>query len=74
MEYASALAAKSKHFGTKDKTPVHNDYAGSPSDEATYQDPAAVSHYPCNEGQKLREKSKFEASEPYRQKKGDRFS
>lgn len=49
------------------------DYAGSPSQEAS-EDPAPTRHAPENERQKAREKSKYESSEVYRSKKGDRFS
>lgn len=46
---------------------------GSPSSEASH-DPAPTRHAPESGGQKPREKSKYEASEPFRAKKGDRFS
>ena len=56
----------------------HNtqDHAGSPSGEAgaASQDSAATHHPPANGRPKLKEKSKYEPSEPYRTKKGDRFS
>ncbi|KAI9828431.1 MAG: hypothetical protein M1832_002859 [Thelocarpon impressellum] len=50
-----------------------SDYAGSPSQEAS-SDPAPTRHAPENEGQRVKEKSKYEASEPFRAKRGDRFS
>jgi len=53
--------------------PPRNDHSGSPSQEAT-SDPAPTRHAPESEGQRVREKSKYEASEPYRARKGDRFS
>jgi hypothetical protein len=53
--------------------PPREDHTGSPSQEAT-SDPAPTRHAPESEGQRVREKSKYEASEPYRAKKGDRFS
>jgi hypothetical protein len=53
--------------------PARSDHSGSPSQESTL-DPAATSHAPHTEGQRLREKSKYEAGEPFRSKKGDRFS
>lgn len=37
-------------------------------------DPAATRHEPTNDEQRVREKSKYEASEVYRSPKGDRFS
>jgi hypothetical protein len=49
------------------------DHAGSPSSEAS-EDVAAVGHSPETRDQKIRERSKYEAAEPYRSKKGDRFS
>ncbi|KAL9112296.1 MAG: hypothetical protein Q9227_003414 [Pyrenula ochraceoflavens] len=49
------------------------DHAGSPSSEAS-QDAAPVGHAPETEGQKVRERSKYEAAEPFRSKKGNRFS
>jgi len=49
------------------------DHAGSPSSEAS-EDVAAVGHAPETNEQKIRERSKYEAAEPYRSKKGDRFS
>ena len=52
------------------------DYAGSPSGEAgaAGQDSAATTHPPANGRPNLKERSKYEPSEPYRTKKGDRFS
>ena len=49
------------------------DHAGDPSSEAS-EDVAAVGHAPETNDQKIRERSKYEAAEPYRSKKGDRFS
>jgi len=49
------------------------DHAGSPSGEAG-QDPAPSSHGPEGGAAPAKAKSKFEPSEPYRTKKGDRFS
>lgn len=49
------------------------DNMSSPSNEASH-DPAPTRHAPEHESQLLREKSKYEASEPYRSRKGDRFS
>jgi hypothetical protein len=50
-----------------------SDISGSPSLESTL-DPAPIRHAPESENQRLREKSKYEASEPYTARKGDRFS
>ncbi len=53
--------------------PARVDISGSPSQEAT-SDPAPTRHAPESEGQRVREKSKYEATEPFRSRKGDRFS
>ncbi|KAI9676414.1 MAG: hypothetical protein M1817_000571 [Caeruleum heppii] len=53
--------------------PRNYDFAGSPSMEAS-DDPAPTRHAPETEKQRVKEKSKYEASAPYRAKKGDRFS
>lgn len=45
----------------------------NPSVQAS-QDPAPTRHAPENEGQRVGEKSKYEASDVYRSRKGDRFS
>ncbi|KAF1997024.1 hypothetical protein P154DRAFT_537533 [Amniculicola lignicola CBS 123094] len=49
------------------------DEAGNPSGEAS-KDPAPTRHAPEDEAQKMREKSKYEASDVFRSRKGDRFS
>lgn len=49
------------------------DHAGNPSSEIS-EDMAPVGHAPENAEQRIREKSKYEAAEPYRSKKGNRFS
>lgn len=49
------------------------DYAGSPSSEIS-EDVAPVGHAPVSDEQSIRERSKYEAAEPFRSKKGDRFS
>lgn len=46
---------------------------GNPSVQAS-QDPAPTRHAPSDEGQRVGEKSKYEASDVYRSRKGDRFS
>ncbi|KAI9679172.1 MAG: hypothetical protein M1822_007382 [Bathelium mastoideum] len=48
--------------------------AASPSSEASSQDPAPTRHAPETTGQRVGEKSKYEASETWRSPKGDRFS
>jgi hypothetical protein len=53
--------------------PPRSDHSGSPSQESTL-DPAPTRHAPDTEGQRVREKSKYETGEPFRSKKGDRFS
>ncbi|KAI5786480.1 hypothetical protein DFH27DRAFT_615261 [Peziza echinospora] len=54
-------------------SPAH-ELAGSPSDEASTEDPAPTRHAPLTENQRVAEKSKYEAAKPYRAPKGDRFS
>ncbi|KAI8627694.1 hypothetical protein F5Y19DRAFT_477230 [Xylariaceae sp. FL1651] len=54
-------------------TPVRDDFAGSPSQEAS-NDPAPTRHAPATEGQRVFEKSKYESSTPFQSPKGDRFS
>ncbi|KAF2096162.1 hypothetical protein NA57DRAFT_78932 [Rhizodiscina lignyota] len=51
----------------------NGEHSGNPSYEAS-QDPAPISHAPSTEGERLKDKSKYEASEPWRSRKGDRFS
>jgi hypothetical protein len=55
------------------RAPVNHDTTGSPSQEAT-ADPAPTRHAPHTESQRVVEKSKYETSEPFRARKGDRFS
>jgi hypothetical protein len=52
--------------------PSNTDHANNPSLEAT-QDPAPTRHAPTTQGQQVGEKSKYEASEVWRSKKGDRL-
>lgn len=53
--------------------PNNSDKGASPASEAS-QDPAPTRHAPQTAEQEMREKSKYEASEPYRSRKGDRFT
>jgi hypothetical protein len=69
---ASTVAGKGESFGNGGAP--RQDHSGSPSQEASTLDPAPTRHAPESEGQRVREKSKYEASEPFRAKKGDRFS
>lgn len=55
------------------KREVTLDHVGSPSAEAS-EDAAAVGHAPVSGEERVRERSKYEAAEPYRSRKGDRFS
>ncbi|KAI9847969.1 MAG: hypothetical protein M1837_001486 [Sclerophora amabilis] len=68
LEYQAPSKSSMKQHGNRE-----GDFAGSPSQEAS-DDPAPTRHAPENERQRVKEKSKYEASEPYRSKKGDRFS
>lgn len=47
--------------------------SGNPSLQAN-QDPAPTRHEPLDADARAREKSKYEASDVYRSRKGDRFS
>ncbi|KAL1848399.1 hypothetical protein Plec18167_004818 [Paecilomyces lecythidis] len=49
------------------------DVAGSPSSEAS-NDPAPTRHEPDTDAQRVLEKSKYEAAEPFRPPRGNRFS
>jgi hypothetical protein len=69
LEYSATTPSASKKNGG----PPRSDHSGSPSQEAT-ADPAPTRHAPESEGQRVREKSKYETSEPFISKKGDRFS
>ena len=66
LDYDTKPPASKKHRGK-------SDHAGSPSTEASH-DPAPISHESDSGIPKGSEKSKYEASIPYRAKKGDRFS
>ncbi|KAI9729676.1 MAG: hypothetical protein M1818_008429 [Claussenomyces sp. TS43310] len=68
-EHSSNMSKKSASNGGAPRI----DSSGSPSQEAS-SDPAPTRHAPESEGQRIREKSKYETSEPFRSKKGDRFS
>jgi hypothetical protein len=82
-EYRDYMLSKSK--GIRDmKDGTGNDgynsnerYAAGggaePAQEAT-SDPAPTRHAPLNAGQRALEKSKYEASEVFKAKKGDRFT
>ncbi|KAK2736867.1 hypothetical protein FQN55_001362 [Onygenales sp. PD_40] len=64
---ADAVRAQSRAVGAgKDDT-------ASPSTEVGH-DPAPTRHEPETEAQGVEEKGKYEASEPYRSKRGNRFS
>ncbi|KAG9244728.1 hypothetical protein BJ878DRAFT_575460 [Calycina marina] len=59
---------------SKKGAPPTDDHSGSPSQESSAADPAPTRHAPASEGQQVGEKSKYETSEPFRARKGDRFS
>jgi hypothetical protein len=71
LEYSAKFESPSG--GKTNGGPARSDSTGSPSQEATI-DPAPTRHAPHTEGERVREKSKYETSEPFRAKKGDRFS
>ena len=72
LEYSARPAASPSEVKTNGGPP-RADHSGSPSQEAS-TDPAPTRHAPESEGQRVREKSKYETAEPFRSKKGDRFS
>ena len=61
--------------GTPTDTPNGKalDHASNPSSEAS-EEAAPVGHAPINAEERLKNRSKYEAAEPYRSRKGDRFS
>ncbi|EXJ60529.1 hypothetical protein A1O7_04682 [Cladophialophora yegresii CBS 114405] len=79
--FNNAPATSKSKVRTKDQadpfTGTHStkglDHAGSPSSEIS-EDAAPVGHAPVDGEQRVREKSKYEAAEPFRSKKGDRLS
>ncbi len=73
LEYSAKVEPHSSGRAKKNGGPARADSTGSPSQEATL-DPAPTRHAPHTEGERVREKSKYETSEPFRAKKGDRFS
>ena len=72
LEYSAKEQALPSHPATSGGPPK-TDSSGSPSQEATI-DPAPTRHAPVSEAQRVREKSKYETTEPFRARKGDRFS
>jgi hypothetical protein len=77
LEYSNNAPSKPRSSSTMgggtNGGPARSDHSGSPSQEAT-ADPAPTRHAPESEAQRVREKSKYETAEPFRSKKGDRFS
>lgn len=53
---------------------LNGDAAGNPSKEVNAAEPAPARHVQETERQSMAEKNKYEASEVWRSKKGDRFS
>ena len=72
LEHSSREAAitsgTSRHAGL-----AREDRGVAPGGDHT-SDPAPTRHAALTEGQRIQEKSKYEASEPFRSRKGDRFS
>lgn len=78
MEYSDnvpsrPMSASTMGGGGGNDGPARTDSAGSPSQEVSI-DPAATRHAPTTEDERVNEKSKYESKQPYRSKKGDRFS
>ncbi|MCJ1257661.1 hypothetical protein MMC24_005487 [Lignoscripta atroalba] len=72
-QLAESLEYNATHSRSKERYHKIADHASDPSGEVT-DDPAPTRHPPENQEQRVKEKSKYEASEPFRAKKGDRFS
>lgn len=68
----SELEKKRGEVGRDEHWGEGKDDAGNPSQEGT--EPAATRHAPEDEEGRVKEKSKYEASDVYRSRKGDRFS
>ena len=68
LEYTAKAEPPMSSGVTKNGGPARADSSGSPSQEATL-DPAPTRHAPHTEGERVREKSKYETSEPFRAKK-----
>lgn len=62
-----------KNTASIPSTTGSRDNVGSPSVEAT-TDPAATRHEPDTDQDRLWEKSKYEAAETFRPRRGNRFS
>ncbi|KAI1183797.1 hypothetical protein F5B17DRAFT_414685 [Nemania serpens] len=75
LEHPGSYPSQSASSATSpnNDTPISNDFAGSPSREAS-SDPAPTRHAPTTEDQRVFEKSKYESSTPFKSPKGDRFS
>lgn len=73
MEYSQNVPSHPGSSSTMGATSPRTDPSGSPSQEAS-GDPAPTRHAPTTEKQQVFEKSKYEASVPYKSPKGDRFS
>ncbi|RQM08586.1 hypothetical protein DH86_00000304 [Scytalidium sp. 3C] len=73
MQKKQMIAQLEAEEAFKNSPGAKTDHAHSPSLEANV-DPAPTRHAPTNERDQVFEKSKYEASEPFRSKKGDRFS
>lgn len=87
QQYQHSIESSAAHYsGNKDETAKsstkkkrkddsagNNDFAGSPSREGDVE-MAPTRHEPDTGSEEPVEKSKYEASKPYRSKKGDRFT
>jgi hypothetical protein len=73
FEDAEYLKSRTKSQAAPTSVGANGDNAAEPSREASI-DPAPTRHAPETEAQRVGEKSKYEASEVWRSKKGDRLS
>ncbi|KJR86647.1 uncharacterized protein SPSK_02759 [Sporothrix schenckii 1099-18] len=69
-----ALEKERQNASPQSAAAARTDTVGSPSQESSSADPAPTRHAPATESQRVLEKSKYEASSPFRSPKGDRFS
>ena len=72
-EYGGGIANASPHAQPSQNGGHMSDDVGHPSQEGA-RDPAPTRHEPDTEAQRVAEKGKYEAAEPYRSRKGNRFS
>ncbi|ROW02776.1 hypothetical protein VSDG_01881 [Cytospora chrysosperma] len=73
LENASNASSQAGKTPVNDGSPPNECVVASPGREMD-TDPAPVRHQPLTEHERVYGRSKYEAAEPYKSKKGDRFS